>query len=71
MSADRAPSRLARAGIAVATAVLPSGDARERYRAEFSAELSTLNAVAQLAFTGCTGRAPAAASTAGRSGSVP
>ena len=51
MSAGRAPLWLARAGVDAATRLLPSSSARERYRAEFTAELHHLGAAAQLLFT--------------------
>ena len=51
MSTGRAPLRLARAGTDVAARLLPSSSARDRYRAEFAAELHQLGAVAQLLFT--------------------
>jgi hypothetical protein len=50
VNTGRAPSRLARAGISLAAAVLPSPSARERYRAEFVAELYALRGAAQLLF---------------------
>jgi hypothetical protein len=50
MSTGRAPLRLARAAIDLATALLPTPSARERYRAEFVAELYGLRGAAQLLF---------------------
>jgi hypothetical protein len=51
MTTTRAPLRVARAGIDIATRLLPSSSARYRYRAEFTAELHQLGAVAQVVFT--------------------
>jgi hypothetical protein len=42
------PSVLARAGVALATRLLPTGTARTRYRDEFLAELHDLTPTAQL-----------------------
>jgi hypothetical protein len=50
MSTGRAPLRLARAVIDLATALLPSPSARDRYRAEFAAELYALRGAGQLVF---------------------
>ena len=50
MTRRRAPSRVARAGVALATAALRPAD-RERYRAEFLADLHELPPAAQLRHT--------------------
>jgi hypothetical protein len=51
MTGPRAPLRVARAGIALATWPLPTPADRIRYRAEFLAELHDLPPLGQLRFT--------------------
>jgi hypothetical protein len=51
VSTGRVPLAVVRAGIAVATRLLPSAATRARYRAEFAAELYMLGGVAQVWFT--------------------
>ena len=51
MTTTRAPLRVARAGIDIATRLLPSSSARDRYRAEFTAELHDLSPLGQLRLT--------------------